>query len=72
MRIGELAALVGVTTRTVRHYHHLGLLTEPGRSHVGTPSTRGWTNSPMPVPAIPASPRSPRTWPPTFPPRWRR
>jgi len=25
VRIGELAALVGVSTRTVRHYHHLGL-----------------------------------------------
>ncbi|WP_158839175.1 MerR family DNA-binding transcriptional regulator, partial [Streptomyces sp. NRRL S-1022] len=24
MRIGELAAAVGVTTRTVRHYHHQG------------------------------------------------
>lgn len=31
MRIGELAALVGVSTRTVRHYHRLGLLTEPVR-----------------------------------------
>ncbi|MEV0729743.1 MerR family transcriptional regulator [Polymorphospora sp. NPDC050346] len=31
MRIGELAALVGVSTRTVRHYHHQGLLPEPGR-----------------------------------------
>ncbi|MFF7020737.1 MerR family transcriptional regulator [Streptomyces klenkii] len=31
MRIGELAALAGVSTRTVRHYHHLGLLPEPGR-----------------------------------------
>ncbi|MFF4499503.1 MerR family transcriptional regulator [Streptomyces sp. NPDC001401] len=31
MRIGELAAAVGVTTRTVRHYHHQGLLPEPGR-----------------------------------------
>jgi len=31
MRIGELAALVGVSTRTVRHYHHLGLLPEPAR-----------------------------------------
>lgn len=31
MRIGELAALVGVSTRTVRHYHHLGLLPEPRR-----------------------------------------
>ncbi|MEU7432748.1 MerR family transcriptional regulator [Streptomyces sioyaensis] len=31
MRIGELAALVGVSTRAVRHYHHLGLLPEPAR-----------------------------------------
>ncbi len=31
MRIGELAAVVGVTTRAVRHYHHLGLLAEPER-----------------------------------------
>jgi len=31
MRIGELAALVGVSTRTVRHYHYLGLLPEPER-----------------------------------------
>lgn len=31
MRIGELAEAVGVTARTVRHYHHLGLLPEPER-----------------------------------------
>lgn len=31
MRIGELAALVGVSTRTVRHYHHQGVLPEPAR-----------------------------------------
>ncbi|MEZ7125420.1 MerR family transcriptional regulator [Nonomuraea sp. AD125B] len=31
MRISELAAMVGVSTRTVRHYHHLGLLPEPER-----------------------------------------
>ncbi len=31
MRIGEIAALVGVTPRTVRHYHQLGLLPEPER-----------------------------------------
>ncbi|GAA1785422.1 MerR family transcriptional regulator [Streptomonospora arabica] len=31
MRIGELAALVGVSTRTVRHYHHQGILPEPER-----------------------------------------
>ncbi|MFC8710068.1 MerR family transcriptional regulator [Streptomyces sp. NPDC057197] len=35
MRIGELAAAVGVTTRTVRHYHHRGLLPEPGRDTNG-------------------------------------
>ncbi|MEU0276779.1 MerR family transcriptional regulator [Streptomyces sp. NPDC006307] len=31
MRIGEIAALVGITTRAVRHYHHVGLLPEPPR-----------------------------------------
>ncbi|WP_432923601.1 MerR family transcriptional regulator [Microbispora sp. CA-135349] len=31
MRIGELAALAGVSTRTVRHYHHQGVLPEPAR-----------------------------------------
>src|SRR3989337_719005 len=31
MRIAEVATRVGVTTRTVRHYHHLGLLPEPER-----------------------------------------
>ncbi|MCC3772505.1 MerR family transcriptional regulator [Streptomyces sp. UNOC14_S4] len=31
MRIGELAELAGVSTRAVRHYHHLGLLPEPRR-----------------------------------------
>ncbi|MEU9378700.1 MerR family transcriptional regulator [Streptomyces sp. NPDC048255] len=31
MRIGEIAALVGVTTRAIRHYHHVGLLPEPER-----------------------------------------
>ncbi|MEU0393883.1 MerR family transcriptional regulator [Streptomyces sp. NPDC006208] len=31
MKIGEIAALAGVTPRTVRHYHHLGLLPEPAR-----------------------------------------
>jgi DNA-binding transcriptional MerR regulator len=31
MKIGEIAALAGVTSRTVRHYHHLGLLPEPER-----------------------------------------
>ncbi|MGX2997501.1 MerR family transcriptional regulator [Streptomyces sp. JNUCC 64] len=31
MRIGELATAAGVTPRAIRHYHHLGLLPEPGR-----------------------------------------
>ncbi|MDA3649039.1 MerR family transcriptional regulator [Saccharopolyspora indica] len=31
MRIGEIAAMVGVSTRAVRHYHHQGLLPEPQR-----------------------------------------
>ncbi|MYR94352.1 MULTISPECIES: MerR family transcriptional regulator [unclassified Streptomyces] len=31
MRIGEIAALVGVTSRAIRHYHHIGLLPEPAR-----------------------------------------
>ncbi|WP_059010431.1 MerR family transcriptional regulator [Streptomyces specialis] len=35
MRIGELAALAGVTTRTVRHYHHIGLLPESARQPNG-------------------------------------
>lgn len=35
MRIGELADLAGVSTRTIRHYHHIGLLAEPGRTNGG-------------------------------------
>lgn len=35
MRIGELAELAGVSTRTVRHYHRIGLLPEPGRHSNG-------------------------------------
>ncbi|MFG1709840.1 MerR family transcriptional regulator [Nonomuraea sp. M3C6] len=31
MRIGELAALLGVSTRTVRYCHHQGVLPEPPR-----------------------------------------
>jgi DNA-binding transcriptional MerR regulator len=31
MRIGELAELVGVSTRAIRHYHRVGLLPEPAR-----------------------------------------
>ena len=35
MRIGELAGLAGVSTRTVRHYHRIGLLPEPQRRENG-------------------------------------
>lgn len=31
MRIGELATLVGISTRAIRHYHRIGLLPEPAR-----------------------------------------
>lgn len=31
MRIGEVAELVGTTTRAVRHYHRIGLVPEPAR-----------------------------------------
>jgi DNA-binding transcriptional MerR regulator len=31
MRIGELADLVGISTRAIRHYHRVGLLPEPAR-----------------------------------------
>jgi DNA-binding transcriptional MerR regulator len=35
LRIGEVARLVGVTTKTVRHYEKVGLLGEPDRSEAG-------------------------------------
>jgi DNA-binding transcriptional MerR regulator len=35
MRIGELASLVGVSTRAIRHYHRIGLLAEPARKANG-------------------------------------
>jgi DNA-binding transcriptional MerR regulator len=35
MRIGELADLVGISTRAIRHYHHVGLLPEPPRKANG-------------------------------------
>jgi DNA-binding transcriptional MerR regulator len=31
MRIGELAELVGISARAIRHYHRVGLLPEPAR-----------------------------------------
>jgi DNA-binding transcriptional MerR regulator len=35
LQIGELAQLAGVTPRTIRHYHHTGLLPEPARAPNG-------------------------------------
>lgn len=35
LRIGEVASLVGVTPKTIRHYHEVGLLPEPARSETG-------------------------------------
>jgi DNA-binding transcriptional MerR regulator len=35
MRIGELAGLVGISTRAIRHYHRMGLLAEPARKANG-------------------------------------
>ena len=35
MRIGELAGLVSISTRAIRHYHRVGLLPEPARKANG-------------------------------------
>ncbi|GAB05531.1 MerR family transcriptional regulator [Gordonia amarae] len=35
LQIGEVAELVGVSTRTIRHYHHAGVVPEPPRSSGG-------------------------------------
>ena len=35
LRIGEVARLVGVTTKTVRHYEKVGLLQQTDRSDAG-------------------------------------
>jgi DNA-binding transcriptional MerR regulator len=35
VRIGELAGLVGISTRAIRHYHRIGLLAEPERKANG-------------------------------------
>lgn len=35
LRIGELATLADVSTRTIRHYHRIGLLPEPQRAANG-------------------------------------
>ncbi|MET9401784.1 MerR family transcriptional regulator [Kitasatospora sp. NPDC002965] len=34
-RIGDVAALVGTTPRAIRHYHDMGLISEPGRGSDG-------------------------------------
>ncbi|MGW6567871.1 MerR family transcriptional regulator [Streptomyces sp. NPDC054975] len=35
LTIGQAAAFVGITVKTVRHYHRLGLVAEPGRDSSG-------------------------------------
>jgi DNA-binding transcriptional MerR regulator len=35
LRIGEAAQLLGITQKTIRHYHKIGLLAEPERSEGG-------------------------------------
>jgi DNA-binding transcriptional MerR regulator len=35
LTISQLASYAGVTVRTVRHYHQIGLLAEPARDHSG-------------------------------------
>ncbi|WP_345279272.1 MerR family DNA-binding transcriptional regulator [Streptomyces gulbargensis] len=35
LTIGQAAAFVGITVKTVRHYHRLGLVAEPERDHSG-------------------------------------
>jgi DNA-binding transcriptional MerR regulator len=35
LRIGEIAGLAGTTTRTLRHYHAIGLIAEPDRDAPG-------------------------------------
>jgi DNA-binding transcriptional MerR regulator len=35
MRIGDIARVVGVSTRAIRHYHRIGLLAEPARESNG-------------------------------------
>jgi DNA-binding transcriptional MerR regulator len=35
LQIGEVARLIGVSTKTIRYYHEIGLLDEPERATSG-------------------------------------
>ena len=35
LHISEVAALVGVSPKTIRYYHEVGLLAEPARTEAG-------------------------------------
>src|SRR6266568_4864677 len=35
LQIGEVAKLIGVSTKTIRYYHEIGLLAEPKRTEGG-------------------------------------
>ncbi|MEV4016841.1 MerR family DNA-binding transcriptional regulator [Nonomuraea angiospora] len=47
MLSSELAELAGVTVRTLRHYHQIGLLPEPRRASGGYRNTTSatWSDS---------------------------
>ena len=48
MLSSELAELAGVTVRTLRHYHQIGLLPEPPRTAgggTGTTMSATWSGS---------------------------
>ena len=38
LHIGEIAQLLGITPKAIRHYQKVGLLAEPERSEAGYPS----------------------------------
>ncbi len=40
MRIGELADVVGLTTKTIRYYESIGLMPEPGADGGGLSGLR--------------------------------
>ncbi|WP_375545663.1 MerR family transcriptional regulator [Dietzia cinnamea] len=35
MRIGQVAQIVGISARSIRHYHRLGVIAEPARTSGG-------------------------------------